>query len=203
MNQSSRHLDKTLDDHGETVVKSVGDGVHVVGEAAHGVAVRVLVKIFQRKFLHGMEQIPADIVDDLLSGFYHGLGVSPGCQGAGQINGGGDGHAEDQAADVARYDIAVDQRFYHVGAKKIGKGADGDQHRHHSQQKFVHAHVRQQPGKGMSEIFWSFPVQWRRHITFLLPECPSSGTRRFPGKWGWRREGFHGRPQRGSFRRPG
>ena len=49
--QSSRHLDKTLDDHGEAVVKSVGDGIHVVGEAAHGVAVRVLVKIFQRKFL--------------------------------------------------------------------------------------------------------------------------------------------------------
>src|SRR5699024_772212 len=87
-NQGSHYLDKTLDNHGEAVVEGVGDGVHIVSEAAHNVSVGVGVKIFQRQAFHGAEQIPADIVDDLLGGPGHGLGVAQGGKGAGTVNSG-------------------------------------------------------------------------------------------------------------------
>lgn len=157
--QRPHNLDKTLDDHGKAVVEGIGDGVHVVGEAAHGVPVRVGVKVPERQLFHGVEEVPADVIDDLLGGFYHGLAVAEGRGRPGQVDGGGDRHAEDEPLQVPRHDILVDDGLYHVGAKQVGSRADGDKKGHRRQQEFMHAHVGEELPKCAPQVFGALSVR--------------------------------------------
>ena len=85
--EGAHHLDKALDHHGEGVVQGVGDGVHVVGEVAHHVAVAAGVKEAQGQGLEVGEQVPPDVVEHLLGRPHHGLGIPQGGQSPGGVDG--------------------------------------------------------------------------------------------------------------------
>src|SRR5699024_10217753 len=109
-----------------------GDGVHVVGEVAHDVAVAAGVEKPEGQGLEVGEEVPADVEEDLLGRPDHGLGVTPGGEGAGQVDAGGEGHPLEEGVQTAGGQ-AVDHRADHIGAQEVAQGADGDQHRHHQQ----------------------------------------------------------------------
>ena len=62
MRQRSHHLNEALNHHGETVVQSVGDGIHIVGKITHHVALFLRVKKSAGQCLQMGEQVAADIV---------------------------------------------------------------------------------------------------------------------------------------------
>ena len=196
--QCPHHLDEALDHHGEAVVQRVGDGVHVVGEVAHHVAVAAGVKEPQGQGLEMGEQVPADVVEHLLGRLHHGLGVPQGAQGSQGVDPGGDGHTQDQGVEIPRRQ-GVDHRPDHIGPQQIGQGADGHQHRHGQQEELVPPHIGQQGADGVPQILRLFTAgRLRGHRRPLL----SSGMRRSPGRWGRRPAGRHGCPPRGPGRPP-
>ena len=196
-NQRAGHLDKALDGHGKAVVQRVRHRVHVVGKIAHDIAVAPGVKKAQRQLLDVGKQVAADVVQHLLGGADHRLGIAEGRQHAHAVNARRDRHAADQGAHVA---IAhtVDHRADHVGAQQVGQRADGDQHRHRQKQELVPPHVGQQRAHGKAEIFGLFTRYRPCHRCRLL----SSGNGRSPGRWGRTPAAPGGCPPRGCGRRP-
>ena len=197
--EGAHHLDEALDDHGEGVVEGVGDGVHVVGEVAHDVAMAAGVEEPEGQGLEVGEEIPADVEEDLLGSLDHGLGIAPGGEGTGQVDAGSEGHALEKGLHTAGGQV-VDHRADHVGAQEVAEGADGDQHRHHQQQVFVPPHVGERGAQGVGQIFRLLGAELSgRHGPPLL----SSGMCRSPGKWGRRPGAARGYRWRGSYRPPG
>ena len=196
--QGARQLDEALDGHGKAVVQRVGHRVHVVGEIAHDVAVELGVEKAQRQRLDVGEQIPPDVVQHLLGGVDHSLGVAEGGQRPHPADGGGGQHPAGQGVHIPGAH-AVDHRADHIGAQQVAQGADGDQHRHSQEQELVPAHIGQQGPEGEPEVF--------RLFTGDLPCCHrrrllSSGNGRSPGRWGRRPAAGCGCPPRGCARPP-
>ena len=196
--QGAGQLDEALDGHGKAVVQRVGHRVHVVGEVAHDVAVELGVEKPQGQGLDMGEQVPPDVVQHLLGGVDHGLGVAEGGQRAHAADGRGGQHAAGQGVYIP-VAHAVDHRADHIGAQQIAQGADRDQHRHRQEQKFVPPHIGQQGLEGEPEIFRLFTGDlsgW--HLRRLL----SSANGRSPGRWGRRQAARCGCPRRGCARPP-
>ena len=195
--QGAHDLDEALDGHGKAVVQSVRHGVHVVGEIAHDVAVELGVEEPQGQGLDVGEQVPPDVIQHLLGRIHHGLGVAEGRQGADGKDDGGEDDTPGQGVDVPS-PHAVDHRADHVGAQQVAQGAEGDQHRHRQEQELVPPHVGQQGLEGEPEILGLFTGDLMRHLRPLL----SSGSDRFPGRWGrWPAAGC-GCPPHGCGRPP-
>ena len=84
--QSAHHLDEALNDHSKAVVQRIGHRVHIIGEQAHQIAFALAVKKVQRQLLQMAVQVPADVVEHLLGGPYHDLGVAQGGQGTSTVD---------------------------------------------------------------------------------------------------------------------
>ena len=150
--QGAHDLDKALDHHGKAVVQRVGNGVHVVGEAAHNVAVAAGIKVTQRQRLHMAEQVPPDFIHDLLGGLHHQLGIAEGGHHAHRIDGRHDAHRRQQAVCIGGQDVAVHQRLEHEGTQQIGGGAQAHQYRNQRHDQLMVAHVGQQYLQGMAQV---------------------------------------------------
>ncbi len=195
--QGARQLNKALDGHGKAVVQGIRDGVHIVGEVTHDIAVALGIEESQRQRLDVMEQVPADVIQHLLGGIDHSLGVAQGGQGTDAVDGGGDHNAPQKAGDVS-VPHAVDHRANHVGAQQVCHAADGDQHRHRQEQELVPSHVGEQRPECESEMFGLFTRYCPRHRCCL----PSSENDKFPDRWGrWPAAGC-GCPLHGCGRHP-
>ena len=124
--EGSHNLNKALDNHGKAVIKGVGDGIHIVGKAAHNIAVGSGVKVFQGQGLNMVKQIPPDFINDFLGRHHHGLGVAVGCGHAAQIDHSCKRHCPEQAFHVSRHNVLIDNRLQHVGSHKSSRSADRD-----------------------------------------------------------------------------
>ncbi len=197
--QGAHHLNEGLDHHGEAVVQRVGNGVHVVGEVAHHVAVAVGVEELEGQGLEVGEEIPPDVPQDLLGGPHHDLGVAVGGQDPQGVDARRHRHAGHQVGKGPGGQ-GVDHRPDHIGPQQIGQGADGDQHRHRQQQELVPPQIGQEGAQGVPQVFRLFRTELPgRHGHPLL----SSETRRSPGRSGRRPAGSRGCPRRGPARPPG
>ena len=178
-NQRAHHLDKALDQQSKAVVQRVRDGVHIVGEQAHQFAVAAGVKIGEGQRLQVGKQVPADIVQDLLRGAHHGLGVAQGRKRAHRVDGGGQGNAADKAGDAAGFQNTVDHRLDHVGTQQVGECADSGKHPNQPQHELVAAQVVQKYPDGVAKMLRLFTAECLCHPRHLL----SSGMHKFPGRW--------------------
>ena len=88
-----------------------------------------------------MKQIPANIIDNLLRCLYHGLAVAIRRERSGEVDGGSKKDTKKQAGKITGNNIPIDKRLYHIGAKKVCSGADGDKNSHGSQKKLMHSHI--------------------------------------------------------------
>ena len=169
--QRARHLDEGLDDQGEAVVQGVRDGIHIVGEEAHQVALAVGVEELKGQRLQVGEEVAADLPQHLLGGADHDLAVAQRAEGAHQVNHRRQAHAGGQVGEAAVFQQAVDHRADHVGADEGRDGAEGSQHRHQGQHDAVVFQVDPQAAEGMFQILraapagnthhcWSPPFRW-------------------------------------------
>ena len=196
--EGAHHLDKALDHHGKAVVEGIGDGVHIVGEIAHDIAVAVGVKEAQGQGLQVGEQVPADVEEHLLGRLDHGLGIAQGGQGTHKVDGRRHRHALQKGPDAA-VGQGIHHRADHVGAQQVGQGADGDQHRHQGQQVLVPPQVGQQRTQGISQVFRLFTAD---RTGCHGPRLLSFAMRRSPDRWGPRPAAGHGCRWRGPCRPP-
>ena len=175
--QRAHNLDEALNDHGKAVVQRVGDGVHVICEIAHHIAVAAGIEKAQGKRLDMGKQIPADVEQHLLRHVHHRLCVTPRRQHARAINKGRGRHAPHQGGYI-RARQAVHHRPYHIGAEQVGAGAYGNQRRHREQQKPVPPHIAQELAHSKAKVLGPLTGRLARHRRRL----PSSGNDRFPDK---------------------
>ena len=122
-------LDGRLHHVGKAVVERLGDGVYVVGEVAHHVAVARAVEPRERKRLDVAEKVAANVEDDALRRAHHGLGVAHACGDPRGVDGGSCGNEMDEARPVARAH-GVHHGLDHVRAGEVGPTGHADQHRH-------------------------------------------------------------------------
>ena len=177
--QGTCHLNEALDHHSEAVVQGVRNGVHVVGEVAHHVAVAAGIEEAEGQLLEMGEQVPADIVKYLLCRLHHGLGIAPGRQGSRQIDEGSDGHPSQQGFHPPCSQV-IDHRSDHIGAQQVGQSTDSNQHRYRQQQELVSSQIGQKGANGVTQVLGLFCAELSSHSPPLL----SSGMRRSPGRWG-------------------
>lgn len=72
----ARYHDKALYQKGKAVIQRLGQGIHIIGEPAHQLAVSMRVEIGKRKVLGMFKQIPSDASHDFLAGVNHQLIVA-------------------------------------------------------------------------------------------------------------------------------
>ena len=97
--------------------QDVGDVLHIVGQAAHQVAVGVLVEEAHRQSLQPGEQVRAHVAHGALGYPGHQVGLQPGARRADDV---GDDHQTQQAGQagqVALVDIGVDGQAHQVRAR--------------------------------------------------------------------------------------
>ena len=179
--QGAHDLDKGLDNDSKAVVQCIGDGVHIVGEKAHQIAVAVGIKVLQRLGLQVGKQILADLLQYFLRGAHHQLGIAQGGQRTNDINAGGKAHGPGQVGFAAVFQQAVDYRADHVGAKQCGQGADGRQQRHQANHDAVAAQIGAELPQRAAQILRALAAGdflFTRHRGRL----PSSGNSKFPDR---------------------
>ena len=125
----SHGLDCRLDHVGKAVVERLRDGVHVVGEVAHYVAVARAVEPRERQRLNVAEKVSANVKDHALRGADHGLGVANACGNARCVDGGSQRDKMDEARPVAG-SHGVYHGFYHVRSGEVCPASHADQNRH-------------------------------------------------------------------------
>ena len=128
--------------------------VRVVGEAAHQLAVGVLVKVGQRQILQFVEQVLAQPVDPPLGQPHHNGGLSVGGRAADEVDAYQDQDGPAQAGEVgaARPDEVVDDAPHHVGATDVGEHRDQQASEHGHQGQLAAGEITQQPGYGLAQI---------------------------------------------------
>ena len=136
----------------EAVVEDLGDGLHVVGVAAHELAVGVGVKVTQGQGLHPGEQVPADGVGGPLGHVDHDPGVGEAEQGRAGIHARQQGQHLRQPGVVPGDDAFVNQGLEQVGPAHGAAHVEHQAHRHNSQQPLGPAHIPQQGGDGLSHV---------------------------------------------------
>lgn len=87
------------------------------------------VEELQRQCLDVFEQIAADIKDNLLCCFYHGLRVAVCCECAAPENECRNQHAAQQCVHISVRQ-SVDYRADHIRSKEVGSRADCYQYRY-------------------------------------------------------------------------
>ena len=155
--------DAALNNHGEGVVERVVEGVHVVGEAAHQLAMSVGVEVFEGQGLHMGEEVGADLSHHLLGGVRHELVIAPGGQHPRQVHAAHAQQHHQQPAHVAGQDVIVDGGLQEVGAHDVGPAADKDQHRHDAQGQLVPPQVAHELPEGLFRILGPLVGHCFRH----------------------------------------
>ena len=75
------------------------------------------------------KQIPTNVVEYLLGGLHHNLGIAVGSEYPDDVDHCGNQHPLNQLTPTSRRQI-IDHRANHIGAQKVGHGADTYQHRY-------------------------------------------------------------------------
>ena len=118
------------------VLQNLGEGVDIVGVAAHELAVGVGVEVAQRQILHPGEEVPADGVGGLLGHADHDPGIAVAEQGRAEIDAGHKGQRPGQPGVVPGNDALVDEGPEHIGPADGAGGIQHQAHRYHRQQPF-------------------------------------------------------------------
>ena len=166
----ARHNDKALDEQRETVVERFGDGVHVVGEAAHQLAVRARIEVAQRQLLRVFEQIAADLRHDLLRGAHHELVVAERAQRARAVHQRHEEHHAREPRHVAGDDVIVDDGLEQIRAHDVCEARNDDHHGHGRERKLVPAEVGREPAQRLFRVFRAFVCRLSRHYN-PAPSC--------------------------------
>ena len=178
--QCSHNLDEALDNHRKTVVQGICHRVDIVREKTHDIAVASAVEELQRQCLDVFEQIAADIKDNLLCCFYHGLRVAVCCECAAPENECRNQHAAQQCVHISVRQ-SVDNRADHIRSKEVGSRADCYQYRYDCEHFFVSSQIRQEDAQRVFQVLWFLSaISSRCHFRLLL----SSVRRKFPDKSG-------------------
>ena len=106
------------------------------------------VEKLQRQCLDVFEQIAADIKDNLLCCFYHGLRVAVCCECAAPENECRNQHAAQQCMHISVCQ-SVDDRADHIRSQEISSRADGNEYRYNRQHFFVPSQIRQKYAQRM------------------------------------------------------
>ena len=93
----------------EAVVQCLGDGLDVVGIAAHELAVGVGIEVLQGQALHLLKEVLPDLGHRVLGHMDHDAGVAVGAGGACDIHKGHEKEHFRKACKVAGEDIVVDE----------------------------------------------------------------------------------------------
>ena len=104
----SEKLHEALDNHRKAAVHRLLHGVDIVRETAHQLAVRVCVKIAERKLLRMRKQVTPYLPYNLLRGDYHESVIAKGCQHTAEIHRAHAKNRPDKSRRVTRYDEPVD-----------------------------------------------------------------------------------------------
>ena len=128
--------------------------VRVVGEAAHELAVGVLVKVAQGQILELIKQVLTQAVDAPLGQTHHGGRLAVGCQTADEVNAHQHGDGLGQAGHVgtARPDKVVDDAAHHIGAAQVGTHRDHQAAQHRQQRQLAAGEVTQQTANGFAHV---------------------------------------------------
>ena len=194
---------------GKAVVHDLGDGLNIVGIAAHELAVGMGIKIAQRQRLHLGKQIPPEGIAGLLRNMDHDPGVGKGKACCRNIDAGHQGQRLGQLGKVARNNGVIHQRL-----EKI-RTADGT----HAVQYQAYGDNNQQP-LGAAQVFHQF-FQRFAHVFGLLIAVTVSSARaahgpgishrysllpavigKHPGRSHWSPSAPDGSPWQRSCRRP-
>ena len=197
-NQRAHHLDKALDQQSKAVVQRVRDRVHVVREQAHQIALAVRVKVVQRQRLQMCEQVAADVLQNLLRGTDHELGVAQGRQCADDVDARGQRHNAGQIGGAAVFQHAVDDGADHVGAQQRGQRTDRRQQADDAEHDFVAAQIVHEAAQRVPQVLRALTAEWLRHLRRPL----SSGNGKFPDRSYLLPAARHACPQHAAARRP-
>ena len=209
----AQKVQRTGDHAAKAVVQRLGDGLDVVGIAAHQLAVGVGVEVFQRQLLHPLKQIRPDPGHAGLRDVHHNPGVAEGADRPRDVYRRHQAQHPRQAREIPRQDIVVDQGLDEVGAPHGAGGAEAQQRHHHRQQRLIAPQVGHELPQGGAKILGlleaaSGPVMARAarpHGSFILSHrCspPPAGTDTRPGKFHSSPSAPHGSPGRRRGRRP-
>ena len=150
-NHRGQHLRKRLGDH-------LAQGVGVVGEMAHHLAMAVRVKVADGQRLHMSEHLVAHILEhtlrhgdhqpvvEIAADHAHHIDADHHAQGPGQAGKNGIG------LQKQRGDIIVDQHADKRGAEHAGHGAENDAQHHQHQPQAVARHIAHQPANRPAHI---------------------------------------------------
>ena len=196
--QRACDLNKGLDDHRKAVVQRVRDRVHVVREQAHQIALAVRVKVVQRQRLQMCEQVAADVLQNLLRGADHELGVAQGRQCADDVDARGQRHDTGQIGGTAVFQYAVDDGADHVGAQQRGQRTDRRQQADDAEHDFVAAQIVHEAAQRVPQVLRALTAEWLRHLRRPL----SSGNGKFPDKSYLLPAARHACPRHAAARRP-
>ena len=146
--QCSHNLDKALNDHRKAVVQGIRHRVDIVRKKTHDIAVTSAVEELQRQCLNMLEQITADVINDLLCRLYHCLRVAICRKCAATENECRDQHAAQQCMHISVCQ-SVDDRTDHIRSQEISSRADGNEYRYNRQHFFVPSQIRQKYAQRM------------------------------------------------------
>ena len=158
------------DQAGKAVVHDLGDGLDVVGIAAHEFAMGMGVKIAQRQGLHLGKEIPPECKAGLLGDVDHDPGVGEGEARSCHIDAGHEAQGPGQLAVISGDNRLIHQRLEEVGS------ADGA----HTVEHQAYSDNQQQPF-GAAQIFHQFPNGFAHIFGFLIPvTVPAAGAAHGP-----------------------
>ena len=207
----ARKVQRAGDHAAKAVVQCLGDGLDVIGVAAHQLAVGMGVKVFQRQLLHPLKQVRPDLRHAGLGDVHHDPGIAEGADRPHNIHRRHEAQHPRKPREVPGQNIVVDQGLDEVGAPHGAGGADAQQHHHHRQQRLVAPQVGHElckGGAGILRLLKAAPravMASRPHGSFVLshrcsPLPAGTGTR--PGRSHSSPSAPHGSPVRRRGRRP-
>ena len=209
----AQKIQRAGDHTAKAVVQSLGDGLNIVGIAAHQLAVGVGVEVFQRQSLHPFKEIRPDFRHTGLGDMHHNPGVAKRAHRPGNIHCRHEAQHFRKPRKISGQDIVIDQGLDKIGAPHGAGGADTKQHYHHRQQRFVPPQVTHQLPQRAADILRFLKAAFRTmmsraarpHRSFILSHRCSplpAGTGIRPGISHSSPSAPHGSPGRQSGRRP-
>ena len=154
-NHHHHHADKGQragDNGAQTVVEHLGNGLNVVGVAAHQFPVGVGIKVAEGQVLHLGEQVPPNGLRGRLGDTDHDPGVDIAAQRSRDVDRGQEAQHFPEARDVAGENIIVGQGLEHEGAGHGAGAAEKQAQRHDDQQELGAAQIAQKPPDGLAHI---------------------------------------------------
>ena len=143
---------RTGDETSKAVVQGLGDGLNVVGIAAHQLAVGMGIKVFQGQALHLFKEVLPDLRHRVLGHMDHDAGIAIRAHRAGNVHRRHDAQHPGKAGKVPGEDIVVDQGLDEEAAAHGAGGADHQQHRHNAKVQPISAQIPHELADGLFEV---------------------------------------------------